>query len=415
MIRKKVIVHDRGLYLYLAQKLGQDFEKVWFFRPESSPYPPSGLGEIGADLPEIEVIHNFWEYVDRADMIVFPDCYDGKLASWLQGKGYRVFSSLLSEIVELDKVFHLEYLDRAGLPVPPTFRAEGIQDLCKYLEKCEPDQFLKTSFYRGDFETYHFRGMQHFDPWLNDLLQRIGKHRAASIEILVQSPIEAECEVGYDGFCVNGQYPDNSMCGYEIKDQGFVGKVFKKTPEIIANVNNAFAPLFKHLGYQGHYSTELRITKAGDPFYIDATCRAPSPPAEVMTEMYANYSESIWEISGGNLPDLKPKAKYAAEIILSSPWHENHELCVEFPKDLEKHIKLKNHKRTGDHYTCLPNQNAGTFGAVVAIGDSVKEVTGKVMDIVKEIKADDLEIHEETFDKAEEQVKSGEKYGIHFD
>ncbi len=413
MINKKAIVYDRGLYLYLAQKLGESLEKVWFYRPESNPYPLGALGEIGEGLPEVEVITNFWEYVDQADIICFFDCYDGDFAHFLKSKGYNVFSSLKSEIMEVDKVYFLQYMAEVGLPVSPTYRAEGLDDLVKHLEKAKGDKYLKTSYYRGDFETYKYKNMEQFKPWLNDLKARIGQ-RADHIEILVQDPIKSAVEVGYDGFCVDGRYPDNSMVGYEIKDHGFVGRVFEKTPAVLQGVNDLFSPVFKTLGYQGHFSTEIRITKTGETHFIDATCRAPSPPAELMCELYTNYAEAVVDIAYGRLPALKARSLYGAEIILTSPWNDKHELCVQFPKDLARWIKLKNHKKSGDDYYCIPNNNGGIFGGVVGLGDTVEEATKACLDVMEYIEADEMEFDEAVFDKASKCVKAGEKFGVNF-
>ena len=62
---KKVLFYDKGLYLYTAQKLGEYYDKVYYYMPDSSPYPCSNLADIGTGLPEVERVHNFWEYIDK--------------------------------------------------------------------------------------------------------------------------------------------------------------------------------------------------------------------------------------------------------------------------------------------------------------------------------------------------------------
>ncbi len=410
---KKALVWDRGLYTYLAQKLGESFGEVFYYLPQSDPYPKSLHSQIGVGLPEISRVYDFWKYVDEVDMIVFFDCYDGKLQQFLRDKGYRVFGSGLSEKIELDKVLLLQTLEDVGLPVPNTYRAEGLEDLLQYLEKSKGDKWLKASYYRGDFETVKYHGMPHFEPWLDDLRKKIGQ-RIKDIEILVQDPIEAACEVGYDGFCIDGEYTENCCVGYEVKDKGLVAKVFRNTPSILEHVNRKISPVFKKYGYRGHFSSEIRITEKGIPYFIDPTCRAPSPPSELLCELYENYAEAIWDISGGVVPILKSKGVYGAELILSSPWHERNELCVEISKELIPNVKLKNHTKRSDVFYCIPNENGGIFGAVIAYGSTIKEATQKVLNVVKDIKADELDYESSTFDKAEEQYQSGERFGIKF-
>jgi hypothetical protein len=413
LVSRTALVWDRGLYVFLAQKLGETFDKVWYYFPQSEPYPTSPTSQIGVGLPEIERVYEFWPYVDKADCIVFFDCYDGELQHWLREKGYRVFGSMRSEKVEMDKVFFYQYLVDHGMQIPNTYRAEGLDDLVEHLKGKKPDKWLKTSYYRGDFETHHYTGMKHLRPFLDDLRRRIGK-KCDEIEILVQDSITSKCEVGYDGFCCDGEFTKNGVVGYEIKDRGLVSKIFRDTPEVLQNVNDAFTPLFKKMGYRGHWSTEIRITESGRSYFIDPTCRAPSPPSELLCEQYENYAEVVWSLSGGETPYPTSRARFGAEIILKSPWHEDHELYVEFPKELSGNVKLKNHMKDGNGYTCIPNKNGGFFGAVVAYGSTVKEVTQKCLDYAKEVKALELDYDDTVFDKASEVIKSGEEFGIEF-
>ena len=402
---KSCLVWDRGLYTFLAQKLGESFSKVWYFMPESSPYPNSQLSQIGEGLDTIERIDDddVWKVMDKVDMVFFPDCYDGEFQIWLKNKGHKVFGGLGSEKVEMDKVFFFDYLESVGLPVPKTYRAEGLVDLLTHLRGVKGDKWLKRSYYRGDFETKKYRDPQHLLPWIDMLRAKIGR-RADNIEILVQDPIESEIEVGYDGFCINGEYTQNGIIGYEIKDKGFLCKIFENTPDIIQNVNDEMAPIFKNLSYQGHYSTELRITKDKKAYFIDPTIRAPSPPSELMCEIYENYAEAVWEIAHGKVPELIPKAKFGAEIILTSDWHEHNEMCVTFPKEIEPFVKLKNQTKKNGAYYVIPNENEGFFGAVIGYGDSLDEATGKCLEYMKQIECDDYDFDESIFEKAYEQV-----------
>jgi len=416
MIKKKAIFYDRGLYLYTAQKLGESLEKVYYYRPESNPYPEGPLGDIGKGLEEVEVVTNFWEYLDKADMIVLPDCYDGDFAHFLREKGYNVFSSLRSEVFEIDKVYFLKYLADVGLPVAKTYRAEGLCDLVEHLKTAKGPKYLKTSYFRGDFETYKWKNLPLARPWLNDLKARIGQ-REETIEILVQDPIKSAIEVGYDGFNINGVFPEGCLVGYEIKDKGIVSKVFKKTPGILQGVNDKFSPAFAELGYQGHFTSELRITDNGEQHFIDSTNRIPSPPGALMTEIYEDYAQDMVDIAEGKIPALKARSKYGAEIILSSAWHEKHELAVQIPKDLRRWVKLKNHKysKEDDTFTIIPNNNGGIFGGVVGLGDTLEEATEMAVSIMEEIQAtEEIEFDESVFEKAGDCVKAGEKFGIMF-
>jgi hypothetical protein len=410
LINKTAIVFDRGLYVYLAQKLGEGLSKVWYYKPESSPYPESPQAQIGKGLPEIERVDNFHKYIDKADYLIYFDAYDGEDQAFYREKGYKVFGSGKSEIVEMDKVYFIEKLAELGMNIPKTYRAEGIPDLLDYL-KGKKDKYIKSVRHRGDFETYHFVNERQARHWLDDLKHNVGG-KEHEIEILVQDPVKSACEAGYDGFCIDGNFTANCLVGYEIKDKGLVAKVFPETPKILADINDKFAPLFKKLGYRGHWSTEVRITEAGKPYFIDPTVRGPSPPSELMCEIYENYAEAVLDIADGKVPILKSRAKYGAEIILKSEWHKEHKLTVEFPKEIAQWVKLKNHTYKDGAYDCIPNKNSGYFGAVVALGGSVEEATKKAMSYAEQIVADELCYDSSVFDKANEAVDSGKKFGL---
>jgi predicted RNase H-like HicB family nuclease len=273
---------------------------------------------------------------------------------------------------------------------------------------------LKT-IARGDFETKKYPGnMPEFQQWINDLRAKIGARRAKTIEVLVQNPIKSACEAGWDGFHVNGSYIKNGMVGYEIKDNGLVGKIMEEPPGVLKAVNDKMSPILRELGGMGHFSTEVRITEAGTGYFIDPTMRAPSPPSELMCEIYENYAEAVYQIACGKLPIMKPRAKFGAEIIMKSPAYEKSELYVSFPKELYPFVKLKDQMKDGGDYICLPNGNGSFFGAVIAMANTRKEAEKKAMEYIEQVKADEFEYDKDLFAEEEATIAKGEKFGIDF-
>jgi hypothetical protein len=410
---KTCLIPDSGAHLFLAEKLAEKFAKVWFVRPDAScsGYLKSAPDQIGRGL-EVECIYDMWKVIDKADCVAFFDCCNGGLQRWLKSKGHKVFGSAGAGEVEEDKTKFLDILKDLNLPIPKTYRAEGFKDLVTYLEG-KGEKWLKFPFYRGDGDTRKYTNMRQLNDWLDDLRSRIGWRLADEYEILIQDPIESVCEVGYDGFCVNGEFTNkNILIGYESKDTGYIGKVMPETPAILRKVNDKFSDLFKRLGYQGHYSTEIRIAASGKAYFIDPTCRCPSPPGELMCEIYGNYAEAVWEIANGKMPDLKPVAPYGASLCVVSDWNKAHELCVEFPKELKKNVKLSNHMKKGPAYYVIPTGTSGWFGAVVATGNTAKEATEKCVEVAKQIKCDDMDIEEKAFDEIGKTIQSGKRFGI---
>jgi hypothetical protein len=403
---------DHGLYLPQARKLGEKVGECWYHLSEASPYPESQRAQIGKGFDEIERIGAHEDYIEKADYIIFFDVYYGSRAKWLREKGHKVFSCGMAEELELDRVLFLETLTDLGLPVPYTYRAEGVTEAIDYL-KGKKDKYLKTSRYRGDFETYHFISMRHAESWFDDLRYRLGS-RAESIEILIQNPIESEVEVGYDGYNILGQYPKTSIIGYEIKDKCYVGKVVTSLPEPFQMMNDKFSNFHKERGCQGHYTNELRFTASGKAYYTDPTERVPSPPGEAMCETDEDYANTVLTIADGKVPTIKYKGKYIAQAVLQSPWHEKHELYVDFPKEIEPYVKLKNvTKRKGGCY-CVVNGNGGYFGGVVGYADTVKDAIDLVTERAEQVIADEYKFDKGIFSEAQEAVARGKEQGIEF-
>ena len=416
MIKKTALVIDRGERLSFASKLGEKLQKVWYYRPESSSYPTSPQAEIGFGVETVEKVNNFLKYAELADYLIYFDVYDGEDQEFYHRRKKKVFGGRRSADIELEKTLFIDLLDELNLNNPDYHLSHGISDALKFLEGKE-DLYLKSVRNRGDFETYHYVNKLRAASWFDDLRAKTGRN-AETIEILIQKTIKSVCEPGFDGFNVNGIIPDYCLVGYEDKDKNLMSKIFKETPEVLANINEAFAPFFKETGIQGHWTIESRITKEGEVFPLDPTVRSPSPSGELMQEIYPNYAEAVLDIAEGNVPDLgvyededKKPIIYGAEIILKSHWHRDHELCVEIPKDCQRWVKLKNYTiRDGVHY-CIPNGGAEFFGAVVGMGSTPKEAKDMATDIAKEIGADELEFCSD-FSKAEEGIKEGINYGI---
>ncbi len=408
------IVYDRGgLYLYCAEELAKKYGKVMYYLADADAYPTSQKATIGAGIPKIKRIHDFWEHIESADIIYMFDCYDGHLAHYLRSKGYTVFGSGLNEKVEIDKIFFLETLEKLGLPCPKTYVAQGMDDLCEYLKAHDGETLFLKNLHRGDFESRKFTSMAQSRPFLNDLKKRLGS-ASDSIEVLVQHKIDSVIEVGYDGYIVDGEYTKNCIVGYEIKDKSFAGKIFPETPEIVGKTNEAFAPILKKLGGRGNYSTEIRVTKDGECFYIDPTIRVPSPPGEGMCCIYTNWAEGTLQIARGEVPEWEYDDEFLAEYVMTSEWHLEHEIHVKFPSKYKDNVKLKNFTLRDGEYYCIPNGNGTFFGAVVATGKTLEAAIAKVKEVAATIEADEFHFDPSAFDDATKAVEAGEKFGIKY-
>jgi hypothetical protein len=425
-VRKKTImVIDHGLYLYLAVKLSQFYE-VLYYVPNIEPYPETNKDDIGTGIPGIERVYDLFKYIkpvpskaDKVDLFCFFDVGLADLQAQLKEMGYRVFGSGNSAKLEQDKWFFNEVLKKVGLPTVGMERITGVDALRAHLEKVQ-DKYIKVGYYRGSFETYHHVDMWDTETWLDDLVHRIGMKKQDMV-FLVQDPIKSVIEIGYDGFNVNGNFPQNCITGIEGKDEWYIGMVSPDPPRIVQHVNDKFSPVLRKMGYNGFYSTEVRIEDApyskdfqGKPYYNDLTARVPSPPGEGACEMYEDLGTVIWQISEGKVPELKQVAKYLAILILTSPWYEDHWLRVKVPDNSQSWLKLKNYCIKDGQHWCIPNKNGAFFGAVIATGNSLEKTIELVSKRAEQVKAYEIQYNKDAECDMMKAIADAKKVGIFF-
>jgi hypothetical protein len=110
------------------------------------------------------------------------------------------------------------------------------------------------------------------------------------------------------------------------------------------------------------------------------------------------------------LIEPKPLAQFGAEIVLHSPWHEDHEIYVKYPKSIAANVKLKNHTRRDGEIYCIPNGNGGFFGSVSAYADTMDEAIAQVLDYASKVEAEELEFNPDLFDGIKASIEAGKKF-----
>ena len=385
-----VLQVDNGLFGFVGQHLGKYFKKVWYCRPTAAAFLTGSQHAIGKNMPGIEWVDDYEPYVKKADIIFVSDVNYSHLQLLFQEFGCKVAGALGGEEMELNKYLFLTKLKEVGLPVPKTWRFKGVDEAWEFLKDKKETLWLKgAEKYRGDFES-----TSHDDPWqteiiFNELRAHLGMERVKDIEILVQKDIPNAIELGRDGFMLNGVMAPNGTVGIERKAELYLCKVFKEAPPILDYITKKLEPVFAKMKIQGPYSDETRITKKGVAYPIDPCCRPGNPPTSCLLELYGeDYAQAIWSLAHSEMPVLKPKFTHAAEIILSSSWHCKHELYVDIPKHLNQWVKLRNAMTRNGRTYCVFNETGGHFGSVVAVGNSVQEVSGLV-----EERADELKVY----------------------
>lgn len=403
LLDKTVCIVDHGLYAFLAQSLVGHFGRVLYFSHWQQAFPRSNALLPGDGLVGVERIDHIWQHLDEIDLFVFPDIFDGPLQVYLRGLGKLVWGSGLAESLETRRSDSKRWLRDLGLPVGPYRTINGTNELRRHLQMHD-NQFVKVSRTRGDMETFHAESYDLIEPRLDELDHALGAKKEFT-EFVVEEPVEAAVEVGYDGFSVDGQYPGQALFGVETKDAGYVGEVvaYSGMPRSIGFVNQKLSPLFRDLQYRGFWSSEIRVDNEGTPFLIDPCCRMASPPGELYCHLIQNLSEVIWAGASGDLVEPRWKHRFGAQLILKSSWAEAGWQPIEFDPALADHVKLHYLTQLGGRSYYVPQQiPMPEIGAVVAGGDSIEDAIEHCVNIAKEIRGYDVKFDEGALEKAAE-------------
>lgn len=412
---KTALVIDNGLFFHFAEVLSRGFGKVLYWSPSITAFPKSNSRRVGSGFPNVHRVDERFEHFDEADILVYPDVgYGGEQVYW-RNKGKAVWGSGYGEGLELERARTKKLLSRIGLPVGPYQVVNGLSSLRLHLQK-HPNVWVKLSAMRGDAETFCSKSYELIEPFLDDLEVRLGPI-AREQEFVVETQIDSDLEIGYDGYCVDGKFAKTGIVGIEVKDAAYIGSVqeYEKMTEFLKVPNKALGETFKKYQFRGLYSSEVRIGKDKTGYLIDPCCRAGSPPSEVYVEMYSNWADVVWGGSHGEMVEPKMVKKYGAELMLESTWAETKWQAVKVPKEIQQWVKWKMPCVIDEQQYVIPTDNKmSLIGAVVGLGDTPQLAIKQCLKHRELIQGYSLHSENDSFDEALEKVEVARKMGVNF-
>lgn len=407
------LVVDTGLFPHIARRLARDFFKVMYWSPWEGPFPRFKDAMVGDGYGDIIRVESIERVKAQCDLFVFPDIGYADLQIELAVQGKAVWGCRHADELEARRGLFLETLqNETDLPVPRYQKIKGLTNLFLFLRD-NPDRYIKVSTYRGDFETCHFRTMEEDHALLDSWGVKLGPLRE-EFYFYVFEPIEAVIEDGVDSYCIDGQWPSLVIHGAEAKDSAYLGafQKFEEVPPEVRIANDEIGPVLAGYGYRGFFSTEVRITEDGQSFFTDPTCRAPSPPSQVMCEMIANLGEVIWNGANGILVDPVPAAQFGVQAIFKldrDDWG-----IIKLPPELDQWVKVSFSCKMGDKVCVPPDpQGVSEIGWVVAIGDSMPEAIESLREKV-ELMPEGCKVEFASLADLLKSVKTAEEEGMSF-
>lgn len=373
-------VIDHGLFLPIAQTLAEQYKHVYWWSPWDTGFPKVAEGIVGDGFKNITRVTDIWRVKKKCDLFVCPDVGFGGLQQELVSQGFPVWGHHGADELETDRGLFLETLDELGMPTPKYEVIMGITNLKLHLKE-ETDKYIKVSKWRGDWETLHWRDWSHDESVLDGYAYRFGPAKEL-IKFYVFDSIDTDIEDGIDTYCIDGQWPETVMHGMECKDRSYLCSVqpMSDIDERVKVVNEKFGPVLASYGYRGFFSSEVRI-KDDESFFIDPTCRAASPPSQVMTELFANLGEIIWHGANGEL--VKPEmstivdsdepAQFGVQALIKSERDCDEWEVLDIPGEMRKWVKCGFACEIKGKLCIPPHPLGGMIGWLVAIGSTMSE------------------------------------------
>jgi hypothetical protein len=367
-------------------------------------------GMIGHGVPNLEVVDDPFRYFNDIDLFIFPDLNYGPFQKYLRQLGKPVWGSGLGEDMEQNRVLMKSIQRKAGLLVGDFEIVIGLDNLREHIDK-NPGGYVKISKWRGSFESFKATDLKTVEPLLNKISQELGPF-ASIVEFVVEAPIDDAIELGMDAYVIDGHHPSRLLAGLEIKDSAYVGvaREWSELPEPLTRVSSALEPSFKRYGYRGAYSTEVRITKDGDPYLIDMTCRLPSPPNELYQEFYTNLAEIVWYGANGHVIDPEFAGKYGAQIRLKSAWAKTEWQPVDGVTD---RVKLINPVVIDGRWYVIPQTCGMTeVGSVIGWGNTLEDAIADARAVAETVSGYGIKADSHALDDAQEEVDKCEEFGL---
>jgi hypothetical protein len=418
---KTCVVIDNGIGVSFARRLVGEYGRVIYWASNMTQVLQKQLSAIGSGFPGLERAEDLprirMEFRQRKDDILFVFLCVGMagLQEDLRDEGFAVFGAGDGEDLELCRWDARQLQGRVGLPVQKTKLVKGVRALRSYL-KDNPDTVVKISKYRGLGETFA-TGLYPLIKTRIDVLEVDLGPLSEEQEFVVEHLIDTLKEVGIDDIEVDGLPHEIAFCGAEKKNAGYIMAAvpYADLPDEVRLVSEKLRPAFAAWKYRGFYSSEIRVDKKGVPNLIDSTCRAPSPPGELLQDIIVNLPMVLWEAAHGRVIPYVLKAKYGFQVALTSDFARKHPLAVKYPASIERNVKLYEVCRRDGLDWIIPGEDESShIGYVTGFGDTIEEAMREGMANAKLVEGDQVEFKDDLCNSLIEVLKESARNNIHF-
>ncbi len=411
---KHVLILDLGLFPECGVRFAQDFASVKYYNPNYEAFKKPFKDKIGEGLEGIERVTDFWKHIDNSDMIFIPDNSCTDIVEYLKRYEYPVAGVGEAEKLENDRWYARTVQKNNNLPVQETVKIKGMDELKEFLKSHKNYYVKMDNSFRDVSESFLHQDWKSSESRFYYIAHMIGPYKDDVIFICEE--MLPGVEPGLDGCTWEGDLFYPTLCGYEKKGAGYIGRVYKTEsdlPNAMKMIHEGISSEFKKFKTRFFYSVEFKIDKDRVPYIIDLTQRLAAPGvAAIQLELIKNYSEFCYGLATGNKINPIMIHKYAAAMAMESSEANKTWLNVTFPKEMRQWIKFRMAIKHGIDYYAAPGFDS--VCTVIALGDSIKSVVDLAKERAKEVKGTSLNANVGEFEELQNEISVGKTYGIDF-
>jgi hypothetical protein len=404
--RETILTVDYGYYMEMARAMGgkDGFLHTLYGTNWHSYSPTPDRCFMGFGMEGLEHVEEFYDYLDLATVVAFFDVGDYALQRRLRSQGVKVFGAAGSEIIELDRVAFKDVLTDAGLASPPFEVILGIDALRKHLQE-NNDLWVKgDSKWRGLKETWYHEEYETSYSTVDELAYKLGCFRNAvdmpshPARWVCESPWPG-IESGADYFYSGGRVLPIGTYGFEEKNEGYICKAMpvELMPKAVRNVQAKMDPFHLRCNTSGGASTEVRVLcekmygfDVGEGYFLDATQRIGSPPAEIIAGLYSNLPHIVRACAYGEMITPAPIAKYAAQVILKSGLALEGNCPVTVDPGFENSVRFRRQCVVNGIINIIPMNDDEIIGAAVGYGRTREEAQDNALEAADHVHCKEL-------------------------
>lgn len=408
------LVRDHGMFMPVALKLAEQFKKVYYSTPTEKGFQELGDFVLGDGVPNLQRVEDWLSpsILDEVDLVVFPYILDGGLQEHLEACGKAVWGARRADELERLKGKFYASLKEAGLEVPKYEAIKGMANLRAYLKENE-NVFVKISKYRGTMDTWKHKTYQQSQSYLDLLTCKLGPFQD-EITFYVLDEIKTDIEGGIDTYCIDGQWPDEVVLGYENKNETYLATVkpMREIPEVFRKVNEAYGPILAPYRYRQFFSTEVRV-KDDVSYFIDPTCRTASPAGEEMLDLFGNIGDIFWRGAHGELVQPVITHRFAGEAYMHWTGEKQEWKCLVVPEEFRDRVKIYGSAYLAGAFW-WPPEDEEVIGCIVGLGDTPSEVIESIQESVEALGDASVKVNMASFASLIEEIEKADEQGIEF-